>query len=168
MSLYLTPIILFAAPCSRCKTFYLLQVVLLLFLFIFSCICLCSNLSRREWGFHVVHTILKCKSVLCTYLGEFPLDFENTFSDPLIGYFFCRSIFQVDFLLQYLDPQYSLISLHLFVIGYVHLISLILWEMHTLWGSSYYIGLLNFCSHFGNRCQWGRSLEGLREFDFML
>ena len=32
------------------------------------------------------------------------------FSDPLIGYFFCRSIFQFVFLLQSLDPQYSLIS----------------------------------------------------------
>ena len=31
---------------------------------------------------------------------------------------------------------------------------------------SYYIGLLNFSSHFGDRCQWGRSLEGLREFGF--
>ena len=90
------------------------------------------------------------------------------FSDPLIGYFFCRSIFQFVFLLQSLDPRYSLISLQLFVIGYVHLISLILWEMHTFWVSSYYIGLLNFSSHFGNRCQWGRSLEGLREFGFML
>ena len=126
------------------------------------------KMSKREWGFHVVHTILKCKSVLCTYLGEFPLNFENTFSDPLFGYFFCRSIFQFVCLLQSLDPQYSLISLHLFVIGYVHLISLILWEMHTLWRSSYYIGLLKFSSHFGNRCQWGRSLEGLREFGVML
>ena len=40
--------------------------------------------------------------------------------------------------------------------------------MHTLWGSSSYIGLLNFSSHFGNRCQWGRSLEGLREFGFIV
>ena len=93
---------------------------------------------------------------------------QLVFSDPLIGYFFCRSIFQFDFFLQSLDPQYSLISTQLFVIGYVHLISLILWEMHTLWGSSYYIGLLNFSSHFGNRCQWGRSLEGLMKFGFML
>ena len=25
-------------------------------------VCLCSKLSRREWGFHVVHSILLCKS----------------------------------------------------------------------------------------------------------
>ena len=50
--------------------------------------------------------------------------------------------------------------------GYLHLISLISWEMHTLWRNSYYIGLLNFSSHFGNRYQWGRSLESLREFGF--
>ena len=40
--------------------------------------------------------------------------------------------------------------------------------MHTLWRKSNYIGLLNFSSHFGNRCQWGRSLEGLREFGWNL
>ena len=115
------------------------------------------------------------------YLGEFPLFYRTLgwsyhniflcsigFSDPLIGYFFCRSIFQFVSLLQSLDPQYSLISLLLFVIGYVHLISLILWEMHTLWGSSHYICLLTFSSHFGNRCQWGRNLEGLREYGFVL
>ena len=36
----------------------------------------------------------------------------------------------------------------------------------SLWRNSYYNGSLNFSSHFGNRCQWGRSLEGLREFRF--
>lgn len=35
-------------------------------------------------------------------------------------------------------------SFRIFVIGYVHLIPLKLWEMHTLWRNSHYIGLLNF------------------------
>ena len=29
-----------------------------------SCTCLCSKISRREWGFHVMHTTMKCKSYL--------------------------------------------------------------------------------------------------------
>jgi hypothetical protein len=41
-------------------------------------------------------------------------------------------------------------------------------EMHILGRNSYYIGLLNSFFHFGNRCQWGRSLEGLREIVFIL
>ena len=109
-----------------------------------------------------MHTILKCKSVLCTYLGEFPLDFENTFLDPLIGYFFCRSIFQVDFLLQYLDPQYSLISFPtirhwICAFDFTHIMrnAHILGELLLYWPSKF------FSSHFGNQCQWGRSLEGL-------
>ena len=41
--------------------------------------------------------------------------------------------------------------------------------MYTLWRKSHYIGLLAFPTHFGgNRCQWGRSFEGLRELGFML
>jgi hypothetical protein len=36
------------------------------------------------------------------------------------------------------------------------------WEIHTLClRDTYYIGLLSLSAHFGNRCQWGRSLEGL-------
>ena len=60
-----------------------------------------------------MHTILKCKSYFVHVPWGAPsqcLEHLVCFSDPLIGYFFCRSIFQFDFLLQSLDPQYSLIS----------------------------------------------------------
>jgi hypothetical protein len=43
--------------------------------------------------------------------------------------------------------------LQILLIGQVHMISLILWEMHILGRNSYYIGILNFFIHFGNRYQ---------------
>ena len=64
--------------------------------------------------------------------------------------------------LQSFDPQYSLIFLHLFVIGYVHLISLISWEMQTLWGSPYYIGLLNLSAHFWQWMPMGERFRGFK------
>ena len=93
-----------------------------------------------------MYTILKYKSLLCTYLGEFPLDFENTFSDPLIGYFFCRSIFQFVFLLQSLDPQYSLISFPtirhwICVFDFTHIMRNvhIMGELFLYWPSKFFI-----------------------------
>ena len=69
--------------------------------------------------------------------------------------------------LQSLDPQYSLISsnIHHWICAFdfTH----ILRNAH-IFRNSYYIGLLNISSHFGNRCQWGRSLEGLRYLGFMI
>ena len=64
------------------------------------------------------------------------------------------------------DPEYSLISSN-----YSSMDMCIWFHSHLekctpLWRNSYYIGSLNFSSHFGNRCQWGWSLEGLREFGF--
>ena len=50
----------------------------------------------------------------------------------------------------------------LFVIGFVHLISLILWEMHTLWGSSYYIGLLIFSRPFRQWIPMGERFRGFK------
>ena len=153
-----------------------------LFTFIFSCMGLCSILSIRKWGFHVVHTILKYKS----YLVHVPWGAPSWFLEHLVDLIIISSYVLLVFRILWLVTSFVEVSFNLFffcnlwilnivwspfqlfVIGYVHLISLILWEMHTLWGSSYYIGLLNFSSHFGNRCQWGRSLEGLREFGFML
>ena len=86
------------------------------------------------------------------------------FSDPLIWYFFCRSIFQFDFLcnLWILNIVWS--PSQLSVIGYVHLISLILWEMHTLWGSWPSKVFLPFR-------QWlpmGEKFRGFKGFWFML
>ena len=145
MSLYLTPILLFAAPCSCCKTFYLLQVVLLLFsLYSLACACVRIYLGGSE------------DSMLCTlYWNTNPICARTLGSSLLIfrtiffgSFWLLASFVEVSF---YLIFIYNLWILNivwspsqLFVIGYVHLISLILWEMHTLWGSSYYIGLLNF------------------------
>ena len=69
-----TSFVLFVTSCFCCSTSYLLQVVLLLFLYALLRVFV-FKISKREWGFHVVHTILKYKSLLCTYLGEFPLDY---------------------------------------------------------------------------------------------
>ena len=50
----------------------------------------------------------------------------------------------------------------IFVIEYVHVVSLISWEMHTLWRISHYIDLIMLFTHFGNLCQWGRSFRGFK------
>ena len=120
------------------STFFMLQVLLLLFAYLCSLAHVCvqkflggsddSMLSTLHWTVN---------PTLCMYLGEFPLIIFNTF-------WILFACFCLGFFCNLLDPQYSFISLHVFFIGYVHLISLILWEMHTLWRSSYYIGLLNF------------------------
>ena len=74
-----------------------------------------------------------------------------------------REIFRgISSYLQSFDPQYSLIFLHLFVIGYMHLISLISWEMQTLWGSPYYIGLLNLSTHFWQWMPMGERFRGFK------
>ena len=33
---------------------------------------------------------------------------------------------------------------------------------YSMWGNSHYIGLLTLFTHFGNRCQWGRSFRGFK------
>ena len=75
---------------------------------------------------------------------EFVCSYHNIFCSNCLFLDCWLHGFSCNLFLQFLNPQYSLISLLIFINGYMHLISLILWEMHTLWGSSYYIGLLNF------------------------
>ena len=55
---------------------------------------------------HIKMQIIHCARTL----GSSLLIFRTLFRILLIGYFFCRSNFQFVFLLQSLDPQYSLIS----------------------------------------------------------
>ena len=43
---------------------FMLQVLVLLFAYLCSLARVCVKKSRREWGFHVMHTTLKCKSYL--------------------------------------------------------------------------------------------------------
>ena len=43
---------------------FVLQVLVLLFSYLCSLARVCVKDSRREWGFHVMHTTLKCKSYL--------------------------------------------------------------------------------------------------------
>ena len=66
------------------------------------------------------------------------------------------------------DPQYSLNSFK-----YTSL-DMCIWfhsnyEKCTFWGGTHTIlAFLNFFIHFGTWCQWGRSLEGLREMVLFL
>ena len=46
--------------------------------------------------------------------------------------------------------------LHVFLVEYVHWISLMIRHMHTLWR----LGLLDLSFHFGICCQWGRKFRG--------
>ena len=135
-----------------------------------------SQTIMGEWWFHLLCILYSNAKIINMhkYWGA-PLFFEafvcsyhNIFCSNCLFLDSWLLGFSCNLFLQFLNPQCSLISLLIFINGYVHLNSLILWEMHKLWGSSYYIDLLAFSSHFGNRCQWGRSLEGLREFGFML
>ena len=70
----------------------------------------CVLFSRREWGFHVVHTILKCKVLLCARTLGSSLFILEHFLDP---FWLVTSFVEVSFnffILQSLDPLYSLIS----------------------------------------------------------
>ena len=56
---------------------------------------LCSILSRREWGFHVVHTILKCRVPLCACTLGSSLFILDPFLDPF--YWLVTSFVEVSF-----------------------------------------------------------------------
>ena len=66
------------------------------------------------------------------------------------------------------DPHYSVVpseysSLDMCIWFHSH------YEKCTPYGETLTIlTSLDFCTHFGNGCQWGRSLEGLRKLGFML
>jgi hypothetical protein len=64
------------------------------------------------------------------------------------------------FLFAIFDPQYSLISSKFFLDLCMCFHSF--WAMHTLRRNSHYFGILSLSAHFGNRCQWGRTFEGLK------
>ena len=155
-SFFCRSLLMLQNECICCKLFCLTS-----HLYSLACACVRIYLGGSEDS--MLCTLYWNANPFCARtLGSSLLIFR-TFLDPFDCLLPSLKYLLFDILLQSLDPQYSLISLHLFFTGYVHLISLILWEMHTLWGSSYYIGLLKFSSHSGNRCQWGRSLEGLRK-----
>ena len=93
-------------------------------------------------------------------LGSSLLIFRTFFWIFLIACFFCWSFFLFDILLQSLDPQYSLISFPtirywICAFDFTHIMrnAHIMGELLLYWPSK-------FSSHFGNRCQWGRDLEG--------
>ena len=168
MSLCLTPILLFAAPCSCAKHFICCKLFCL-FSHLYSLACACVRFYLGGSEDSMLCTLYWNRNHICARtLGSSLLIFRTFFG----SFWLLASFVEVSFYLIFICNLWILnivwSPFQLFVIGYVQLFSLILWEMHTLWGSSSYIGLLNFSSHFGNRCQWGRSLEGLREFGFML
>ena len=169
MSLLITPIYfrlsksLFVTSFFCCSTFPCCKLFCFFAIFKPSCTCSCSRLSKREWGFHVVHSILLCKSYYVHVPWGVPsrclehcfwiLWLVNSFVEVSFNlFFFCN--------LWILNIGWS--SAQLFIIGYVYLISLILWEMHTLWGSSYYIGLLIFFLPFRQSMPMGERFRGFK------
>ena len=93
------------------------------------------------------------------YLGEFPLIFFNMFLDPV-----CLLLFEI--LLQFFGSsiQFDLppCILHwICAFDFTHNLrnAHFMGELLLYWPSQFF-------THFGNRCQWGRDLEGLRELVF--
>jgi hypothetical protein len=65
------------------------------------------------------------------------------------------------------DPQYSLISFKNLPLYMCMCFHLFLLDMHTILEElSLYWPSKLFYAHFGNRCQWGRSFEGLKGIGF--
>ena len=90
------------------------------------------------------------------------------FSEPLIGYFFYRSIFQVDFLLQYLDPQYSLISFPtirywICAFDFTHIMrnAHIMGELLLYWPSKFFLP-------FRQSMPMGERSRGFKEYEFVV
>jgi hypothetical protein len=129
-----------------------------------------------------VHTILKCKSFFVHVPWGVPSCFFRTlgwsyhniflcsigFLDPLIGYFFCRNIFQFVSLLQSLDPQYSLISFPtirhwICAFDFTHIMrnAHIMGELLLYWPSKFFLP-------FRQSMPMGEKFRGFKGFGFML
>ena len=97
---------------------------------------------------------------------------EHSYAQIIISYIHLACwIFWIDLFFFFFCAISSFFNLWIlnivcFPTNYVYLVVCILFhsylEKYTLVGrKTCYISLLNFSAHFGNRCQWGRSLEGL-------
>ena len=146
-----------------------------------SCTCLCSTSSKREWGFHVVHSILLCKS----YFVHVPWGVPSSFLEHLVDLIIISSCVQLFFRILWLLASFVEVSLPL-------LFCCNLWILNIVWfppiidqwkcpfDSTHFmrqvklVEELSLCwpskafSHFGNCCQWGRSFGGFMAFDFVL